>query len=115
MSNLYPRDVAFAISKSAPELVTYVNERLDRLHRSGAFEELYQHYFYVHSDYYKVMMRNRFIVGAIILLGLLIISAVLLKMYINHLRRAVYSEQQFFEDVIEHSGMVVWAVQADKR
>ncbi|MNB87774.1 Phytochrome-like protein cph2 [compost metagenome] len=115
MSNLYPRDVAFAISKSAPELVTYVNERLDRLHRSGAFEELYQHYFFVHSDYYKVMMRNRFIVGAIILLGLLIISAVLLKMYINHLRRAVYSEQQFFEDVIEHSGMVVWAVQADKK
>ncbi|OMD56614.1 MULTISPECIES: EAL domain-containing protein [Paenibacillus] len=115
MSNLYPRDVAFAISKSSPELVTYVNERLDRLHRSGAFEELYQHYFFVHSDYYKVMMRNRFIVGAIILLGLLIISAVLLKMYINHLRRAVYSEQQFFEDVIEHSGMVVWAVQADKK
>lgn len=108
MSNLYPRDVAFAISKSSPELVTYVNERLDRLHRSGAFEELYQHYFFVHSDYYKVMMRNRFIVGAIILLGLLIISAVLLKMYINHLRRAVYSEQQFFEDVIEHSGMVVY-------
>lgn len=36
-------------------------------------------------------------------------------MNINRLRRAVYSEHQFFEDVIEHSGMVVWAVQADKR
>lgn len=36
-------------------------------------------------------------------------------MNINRLRRAVYSEHQFFEDVIEHSGMVVWAVQADKK
>lgn len=115
MSNLYPRDVAFAISKSSPELVSYINERLDRLHRSGAFEELYQHYFFVHSDYYEHMMRSRYIFIAIIICCLLLFSAVLLKMYINYLRRAIYSEQQFFEDVIEHSGIVVWAVQADKR
>lgn len=115
MSNLYPRDVAFAISKSSPELVTYINERLDRLHRSGAFEELYQHYFFVHSDYYEHMMRSRYIFITIIICCLLLFSAVLLKMYINYLRRAIYSEQQFFEDVIEHSGIVVWAVQADKR
>lgn len=114
MSNLYPRDVAFAISKSAPELVSYVNERLERLHRSGAFEELYQHYFFVHSDYYEDMIRSRYIFIAIIICCCLLFSAVLIKMYINHLRRAVYSEHQFFEEVIEHSGIVVWAVQGDQ-
>lgn len=45
MSNLYPEDIAYGISKSAPELVSYVNARLERLQRSGAFEELYQQYF----------------------------------------------------------------------
>jgi diguanylate cyclase (GGDEF)-like protein/PAS domain S-box-containing protein len=115
MSNLYPRDFAFAISKSAPELVGFINERLDRLRRSGAFEELYQHYFLVHSEEYEGMTRNRIIYGALILLCFLVCSAVLLKAYINHLRRAIYSEQQFFGDVIEHSGIVVWAVQADKK
>lgn len=45
MNNLYPQDVAYGISKTKPELVSYVNARLERLERSGAFEELYQQYF----------------------------------------------------------------------
>ncbi|WP_052414428.1 EAL domain-containing protein [Paenibacillus sp. FSL R5-0345] len=114
LSDLYPRDVAFAVSKSTPELVSYINERLNELQHSGAYEELYQNYFYVHSDYYKGMIHKRIAYGIIVLFCLLILSLILLKLYINRLRRAVYSEHQFFEDVIEHSGMVVWAVQADK-
>lgn len=114
MSDLYPRDVAFAVSKSTPELVSYINERLNELQHSGAYEELYQNYFYVHSDYYKGMIHKRIANGIIVLFCLLILSLILLKLYINRLRRAVYSEHQFFEDVIEHSGMVVWAIQADK-
>lgn len=58
MNDLYPRDVAFAINKSTPELVSYVNERLEELQHSGAFEELYQNYFFVHSDYYKGMIHK---------------------------------------------------------
>ncbi|WP_052404123.1 EAL domain-containing protein [Paenibacillus sp. FSL H7-0737] len=115
MNDLYPRDVAFAINRSTPELVSYVNERLVELQHSGAFEELYQNYFFVHSDYYKGMIHKRWVYGAILLFCLLMLGGVLLKMNINRLRRAVYSEHQFFEDVIEHSGMVVWAVQADKK
>ncbi|WP_313638998.1 EAL domain-containing protein [Paenibacillus sp.] len=115
VNDLYPRDVAFAINKSTPELVSYINERLEELQHSGAFEELYQNYFFAHSDYYKGMIHKRLVYGAIVLFCLLILSLVLLKLYNNRLRRAVYSEHQFFEDVIEHSGMVVWAVQADKK
>lgn len=115
MKDLYPRDVAYAISKSAPELVPYINARLERLQRSGAFEELYQHYFFDHSDYYKNMIQNRIIFGAIILFCVLGFGVVMLRMYINRLRRNIYSEQQFFKDVIEHSEIVVWAVQGDRK
>jgi diguanylate cyclase (GGDEF)-like protein/PAS domain S-box-containing protein len=115
MSDLYPRDVAFAINKSTPELVSYINERLEDLQRSGAFEQLYQNYFFAHSDYYKGMIHKRLVYGAVVLFCLLILSLILLKLYNNRLRRAVYSEHQFFEEVIEHSGMVVWAVQGDKK
>ena len=89
MSNLYPQDVAYGISKSKPELVSYVNARLERLVSSGAFEELYQQYFFVHSDHYNEKMRNRiftvFSIGTI----LLVFAAVLLRVYIRRLRRNI--------------------------
>lgn len=115
MNNLYPQDVAYGISKTKPELVSYVNARLERLERSGAFEELYQQYFFVHSDYHQSMIRNRIISGAAIGVILLVFGAVLLRIYIRRLRRTIHSEQEFFEDVIENTGMIVWAVHGDKR
>ncbi|WNS41870.1 EAL domain-containing protein [Paenibacillus sp. MMS20-IR301] len=115
LNALYPQDVAYGISKSKPELVSYVNARLARLERSGAFEELYQQYFFVHSDYHNSMIRNRVISGIAIGLILLAFGIVLLRVYIRRLRRAIHSEQEFFKDVIEHTGMIVWAVHGDKR
>ncbi len=115
LSNLYPQDVAYGISKSEPQLVTYINARLERLQRSGAFEELYQQYFFTHSENYTSMVRGRLISGIIIGLFLLVTVIAALRIYIRHLRRTIHSEQAFFRDVIEHSGMIVWAVHADKR
>lgn len=115
MNNLYPQDVAYGISKTKPELVSYVNARLERLERSGAFEELYQQYFFAHSDYHQSMIRNRIISGVAIGAILLVFGAVLLRIYIRRLRRTIHSEQEFFEDVIENTGMIIWAVHGDKR
>ncbi|MEK4003133.1 EAL domain-containing protein [Paenibacillus sp. FSL H3-0333] len=115
MSNLYPQDVAYGISKSKPELVSYVNARLERLVSSGAFEELYQQYFFVHSDHYNEKMRNRIFTVFSIGTLLLVFGAVLLRMYIRRLRRTIHSEQEFFKDVIENTGVIVWAVHGDKR
>ncbi|MCL6604111.1 MAG: EAL domain-containing protein [Paenibacillus sp.] len=115
LDKLYPMNVAYGISKSSPNLVSYINEQLDRVQQSGAFEELYKQYFFTHSDYYNEQMHSRIISGAAIGFCLLVFSIVFLKMYINYLRRAVYSEQQFFEDLIEHTGMFVWAVNADTK
>ncbi|WP_339312443.1 EAL domain-containing protein [Paenibacillus sp. FSL M7-0896] len=115
MSNLYPQDVAYGISKSKPELVSYVNARLERLVSTGAFEELYQQYFFVHSDHYNEKMRNRIFTVFSIGTLLLVFGAVLLRMYIRRLRRTIHSEQEFFKDVIENTGVIVWAVHGDKR
>ncbi|MDQ0196560.1 EAL domain-containing protein [Paenibacillus wynnii] len=115
MDNLYPMDVAYGISKSSPELVSYINDRLDKVQQSGAFEEMYNQYFFTHSDYYIDKMHNKIISGAAIGFCLLVFSMVFIKMYINYLRRAIHAEQQFFEDVIEHTGIFVWAVNADKK
>lgn len=115
MSNLYPEDIAYGISKSAPELVSYVNARLERLQRSGAFEELYRQYFFAHSDDYQSLTKGRIISGIVIGFCVLLFGIVLIRAYIRRLRRTIHSEQEFFEDVIEHTGMIVWAVQGDKR
>jgi len=115
MNNLFPMDVAFGVSKNAPELVSYINARLDRVRQSGAFEELYKQYFFTHSDYYKGMMNSRIISGIAIGFCLLVFGIVFLRMYINHLRRAIHAEQQFFEEIIEHTEMFVWAVHGNKK
>lgn len=115
MSNLFPQDVAFGISKARPELVSYVNARLTRLERSGAFEGLYQQYFFVHSDHYNAMMRSRLISGIAFGTALLVLGGILLRVYIRRLRRTIHSEQEFFKDVIENTGVIVWAVHGDKR
>lgn len=115
LQNLYPTEIAFGVSKSSPELLPYINARLERLQRSGAFEQLYQQYFFEHSDYYTSMIRGRLISGITIGLCILAFGIAFLRMYIRHLRRTIHSEQAFFEDVIEHTNMVVWAVHADRR
>ncbi|WP_342563955.1 EAL domain-containing protein [Paenibacillus sp. FSL R7-0345] len=115
MSNLYPVDVAYGVSTSSPELVPYINARLERLQRSGAFEELYQQYFFTHSAGYTAMINDRIIFGIVIGLSVLLFGVVSIRMYIRRLRRTIHSEQEFFVDVIEHTGMIVWAVARDKR
>lgn len=115
MTNLYPMEVAYGVSKFSPELVPYINSRLGELQRSGAFEALYKQYFFTHSEYYKNMMHSRIISGALIGFCVLVFSVVFIRMYINHLRRAIFAEQQFFEDVIEHTGIFVWAIHADTK
>ncbi|WP_310831112.1 EAL domain-containing protein [Paenibacillus pedocola] len=115
MSNLYPVEVAYGVSKSMPGLVPYINARLERLRRSGAFEELYQQYFFAHSDSYTAMIYGRIISGIVIGASVLLFGVICIRIYIRRLRRKIHSEQEFFEDVIEHTGMMVWAVLGDKR
>ncbi|WP_025691792.1 EAL domain-containing protein [Paenibacillus zanthoxyli] len=114
MRNLFPADAAYGISKTSPELVPYINDRLKQLKQSGAYEELYQQYFFKHSEDYRKRMRVKTVAWIVTGCCLLFVGAFLLRMYIHHLRRIIQAEQQFFEDMIEHTGVLVWVVHEDR-
>ncbi len=78
VSNLYPREHAYAVSKDRPNLVDFMNNRIDELQANGTFESIYQSYFYEHSNvYYEELDRERWAFGLISAFGILIIIIVL--------------------------------------
>jgi signal transduction histidine kinase/ActR/RegA family two-component response regulator len=87
ITNLYPREHAYAISKKRPELVEYMNGRIKQLKRNGVFEELYIKYFYSHSDGFTRSRYNT--VALFVLLSAILIGAVLILMqgYIRRLKK----------------------------
>lgn len=78
VSSLYPREHAYAVSKDRPDLVDFMNNRIDELQANGTFESIYQSYFYEHSNvYYEELDRERWAFGLISAFGILIIIIVL--------------------------------------
>ena len=74
VSNLYPREHAYAVSKDRPDLVEFMNKRIDELQANGTFETIYQSYFFEHSNvYYEERDRERWAIGLISAFGILII------------------------------------------
>lgn len=81
VSNLYPLEHAYAISKDKPELVDFMNKRIDEIQANGTFETIYQSYFFEHSNvYYEERTRERWAVGLIFAFGVLIIVVILTEM-----------------------------------
>lgn len=112
LERLYPVNIAYGVSRDAAELVPYINERIRHLRSSGVYEELYQRYFFTHSEYYKEMVHSRW-ATALVLFGVAAVAGiVMLRMYIVRLRRTIYAEQAFFGDVVHHTGLMVWGVDA---
>ncbi|NCC76236.1 MAG: EAL domain-containing protein [Clostridia bacterium] len=87
LTHLYPRVHAYAISKNHPELVTFMNKRIHELKRSGVFEEIYEKYFYEHSDDY--VRTSNWRIAFSIILALILIGALflLLQTVIRHLKK----------------------------
>lgn len=98
ITELYPLPHAYAVNKNRPELVSYMNKRIAELKKSGIFEEIYTKYFYTHSDYYLVANRNHTILLlSCIAIGILFIF-LLLKIYIDLLKRRISSHYQKLEE-----------------
>jgi len=54
IKNIYTTQSAFGISKKRPELVSYIDKRLNYLENKGIFDELYFNYFSTYSpEYYE--------------------------------------------------------------
>ena len=87
IEHLYPLPHAYAISKSRPELVKYMNERIEVLKKRGIFDELYMEYFYSHSDYYLKNQKIQ-IISIISAVGIAIIIIIsVMKIYIDFLKK----------------------------
>lgn len=81
VSNLYPREHAYAVSKDRPDLVEFINKRLVELQANGTFETIYQSYFFEHSNvYYEELNRERWAIGLISAFGMLALIIVLTEM-----------------------------------
>lgn len=94
LANLYPVDAAYGVSRNKPELVSYINKRIDALQKSGVYEELYQRYFLTHSASYYTNQRITWMSTAILVVLCTIAAFMLLQMYIAYLRRKLESEKK---------------------
>lgn len=98
MSGLFPLEHAYAFSKGNDALVSYVNNRLKVLKRSGIFELIYTKYFYNHSNVYyeqqKIMLVQIAVVIAVVLSLLFLIT----RQYIRVLKNKISVN---FEDLKE--------------
>jgi diguanylate cyclase (GGDEF)-like protein len=98
LSNLYPREHAYAVSKNHPEIVTFMNTRIDELIKNDVFEEIYMSYFYEHSDtYYNAKNSEAFALGLIIvaaIIGVLVILGEIIRKLKAKLSLKVFQLEQ---------------------
>ncbi|GAB6106442.1 EAL domain-containing protein [Fusibacter bizertensis] len=93
VTNLFPVAYAYGISKDKPELVKYLNRRIDELNKNGIFEEVYVKYFYQHSEKYIANEQKKLLM--IVLIPIMLMSGILLalKFYIDNLRKRTFSKE----------------------
>lgn len=85
-TSLFPIDVAFGVSKSNPQLVTFLNKRIRELQNSGVYETLYVSHFLQHSDHYTRYERLKVTVIIISVTLITLIIFLSLNTYIKSLR-----------------------------
>ncbi|MGE5630108.1 MAG: EAL domain-containing protein [Caulobacteraceae bacterium] len=87
--NLYPVDLAFGISRNKPELVKYINRQLILLQSAGLYEQVYQKYFFRHSEAFMKNKQNM-VIAILIFLTLIVIASILfVNALIRHLKKTV--------------------------
>ncbi|WP_202751366.1 EAL domain-containing protein [Clostridium rhizosphaerae] len=101
VGDLFPQQVCYGVNKADPELVDYINKRLEDLHRSGAYEELYQKYFFYHSKIYKQNQKEKYVALGIILIIILLILHIVAQRYIRSLRKKVITERTQYENMLK--------------
>lgn len=98
ITNLFPIDIAYGVKKDNPKLVEYINERTDDLKASGVYDQLFQEYFFTHSDYYYEAQPKENL-KIIIILGLgVFVGFLILFIYTKFLKKKIYKiNKELFE------------------
>lgn len=89
ITNLFPIDVAYGVRKDNFQLLNYMNKRIEQVKKSGAYEELYQKYFFSHSQFYYESRKRGMIEIVTVLVILAITLFFIVQLYIRHLKRTV--------------------------
>jgi PAS domain S-box-containing protein len=98
VTNQFPVDFAYGVSKGKPELVSYINNRIAELQDSGVYEELFQKYFYIHSPYYGGVQARTWIRIVVIALAGIAAGAIVIFIYIKYLRKKILKiNKELFE------------------
>ncbi|KPU42653.1 cyclic di-GMP phosphodiesterase Gmr [Oxobacter pfennigii] len=107
VTNLYPTEIVFGVSKKNPALVEYINRRMDELRANGIYEELYQKYFFTHSIYYNELRQKWLYIYGVIILSAIMIIFTLLHFYIINLKKKIYKEQGFSTSIVESANIFI--------
>lgn len=118
--NIYPFELAIGVSKSNPQLIDFINERLKYLKMNGSFELLHQKYFSCYSlEYYK-KQRSRLTIAITVVIALFIVIVIFLRMYIKVLEKKIRADNKeimlqktYFRQLFESSPQATVIVDLD--
>jgi len=107
---LFPTKVAYAISNGNEPLVKYINDRLKILIKSGVYEEVYQKYFFTHSDIYRDRQMKKVIYMFILISIIILIGYLIIAKYIKNLRKKISKEQEFSNTILNEANFFILAL-----
>lgn len=82
---LFETDMAYGVSKGNSKLLDFINSRIDDIKSSSVFEDIFQKYFFRHSEQYYKNLRN-----TLIYLGIaLIILVILIRYFIRFIKKRI--------------------------
>lgn len=111
LAHLYPREHAYAVSKLRPELVGFINQRIETLEKSGVFEEIYLNYFFEHSDDFNERQKQATLVWT----GTIIIGLVLVFFALQMIIRRLRADLSRKVDELKQSNIELTSSYADIR
>lgn len=104
---LYPASVPFGVSKSRPELVKFINSRLNEIKASGEYEIVYIKNFSTHSKAYYDGEKHKLVV---IISGVIAAGVILqigIQLYIRHLRKKIIRSQGFSKGIVDNAAVAI--------
>lgn len=113
VTNLFPMDFCYGVSKDRPDLLKFINKRLTQLKKSGVYEDLYQQYFYQHSEDYGYRRRIKTLKTILSVFILLIIIVIGTRLYINYLKRKIKQEQNLSGNIIDNANAMIFIWEID--
>ncbi|BCS82450.1 EAL domain-containing protein [Anaerocellum diazotrophicum] len=97
IKNIFTVKSAFAVSKKRPELVSYIDQRLDYLINKGIFDELYYNYFSTYSPEYYERKNKQILLTALYLLLVIMFAASMAIFVMTRINRRLEHGKQAYE------------------